>query len=330
MSQEIVPAGEGDNLLPFSAEAEVMSTVQVAELTGKQHKSVLRDCRNMFEELGLQSEQFCAHYLDTRNRKQEMFNLNEELSVTLVAGYNTKLRNAVVKEWKKLRTERDQFVAALQNSDPQVLQYITNMASAKKVTDEKLIEVTEEKNQAITRRAQISTSREATMMSKLAHMTPIEYFNEDRIKCLEVAASRGLITVKEIGRRVRDMLGSRLVYHPKHTQEADPHRPDHVNQALIDLGYQVEVPDGQRDTKRTIKNRKVTWHNRYEIPKSGFDEGSKQARHAGVVLSSVSSYQSKYGFEVRQSLQWHPNMVKVVYEYMQRIKRDKEAAKEKK
>lgn len=327
MSQEIVPAGEGDNLLPFSAEAEVMSSVQIAELTNKQHKHVLTDCRNMFEELGLQSDDFSANYLDKRNRKQTMFNLNEELSVTLVAGYNVKLRNAVVKEWKKLRTERDQFVTALQNSDPQVLQYITNMASAKKVADEKLIEVTEERNQAITRRAQISSSREATIMSKLAHMTPMEAFNEDRIRCLEVATARGLITVKEIGRRVRDMLGSRLVYHPKHTQEADPHRPDHVNQALIDLGHQVEVPENQRDTKRDIKGRKVNWHNRYEIPSSGFDEGTKQARHAGVVLSSVTSYQSKYGFEVRQSLHWHPSMVKVVYEYMQRIKRDKEAAK---
>jgi hypothetical protein len=126
------------------------------------------------------------------------------------------------------------------------------------------------------------------------------------------------------------MLGGRLVYHPMHTQEADPNRPDHINQALIDLGYQLEVPEHQRDTKKDIKGRKINWHNRYEVPASGFEQGSDIATYAGVVLSSVSSYESKYGFGVKQSLHWHPSLVKVVYEYMQRIKREKEASKKEK
>ena len=41
-------------------DALTMSTLDIAELTGKEHRSVLRDVRNMLEQLGVDAAQFCA------------------------------------------------------------------------------------------------------------------------------------------------------------------------------------------------------------------------------------------------------------------------------
>lgn len=59
-----------------------MSSREVAELTGKQHKDVLFDCRKMFESLNIQSADFSADYQDTRGRTYHEFLLNQDLTMT--------------------------------------------------------------------------------------------------------------------------------------------------------------------------------------------------------------------------------------------------------
>jgi hypothetical protein len=313
MSNELIPG--------FNEEDKTMSTMEIADLTGKQHKNVLADCRKMLEELNLRTADFSAVRKAGNNREYEVFNLDERLTINLVGGYELKLRDAVTLEWQKFRNEREALMKSIQEADPKILQYMTNVAISAQTAKA-------ERDVAIRTKAQISSSREATIMSKLAHMSPLEAFNEDRIRCLERANSRGLITVKEIGRRVRKLLGGRLVYHEKHTIEPDSNRPEATNQALLDLGFQVEIPENQRDTSRKYKGRNIPWHVRYEIPAEGIGT-DEIAIHAGVVLTSVASTETKYGFNAKQSLRWAPTMVKAVYEYMQQIKRAKEQSKAK-
>ena len=88
----------------FSSDLK-MSSREISELTGKEHKNVKRDCALMFNELELDTLRFERIYLDSRNRQQIEYVLDEELTLTLVTGYSVKLRNAVIKRWKYLENQ---------------------------------------------------------------------------------------------------------------------------------------------------------------------------------------------------------------------------------
>lgn len=81
-----------------------MSSREIAELTGKNHKEVMRDCRNMFEALNIQSAQFCADYKDSKGRVYQEYLLDQDLSMTLVMGYSIPLRHKVATRWRELET----------------------------------------------------------------------------------------------------------------------------------------------------------------------------------------------------------------------------------
>ena len=82
-----------------------MTSREISEVTGKEHKNVKRDCALMFKELELDTLRFERIYLDGMNRQQTEYVLDEELTLTLVTGYSIKLRNAVIKRWKQLENQ---------------------------------------------------------------------------------------------------------------------------------------------------------------------------------------------------------------------------------
>lgn len=84
------------------ANVVTMSSLEIAELTGKQHKHVMVDIRNMLEQLEIHSAEFSAQYNDSTGRTLPMFSLDKDLTLTLVSGYNVKLRHAIVKRLAEL------------------------------------------------------------------------------------------------------------------------------------------------------------------------------------------------------------------------------------
>ncbi|WP_299316993.1 Rha family transcriptional regulator [uncultured Halomonas sp.] len=81
-----------------------MSSREIAELTGKQHKDVMADIRNMCEQLEIQSADFSADYTDARGRRQPCFELDRYHTEVLVTGYDVKRRAAVIKRWYDLES----------------------------------------------------------------------------------------------------------------------------------------------------------------------------------------------------------------------------------
>ena len=51
-------------------------------------------------DIGLRS--FASSYFNDQNKEQPMFNLDKELTLTLISGYNVKLRNAIIRRWQEL------------------------------------------------------------------------------------------------------------------------------------------------------------------------------------------------------------------------------------
>ena len=82
-----------------------MTSREIAELTEKQHKNVCRDIRVMLEELEIDAPKFELIYLDALNREQTEYKLNKQFTLTLVSGYNTKLRHAIVQRWQELESQ---------------------------------------------------------------------------------------------------------------------------------------------------------------------------------------------------------------------------------
>lgn len=101
----------------FNHNQKSMSSREVADLTEKRHPDVKRDCEIMFQGLGIDARKFAHIYFDTMNRQQTEYLLDEELTMTLVTGYNIVLRNRVIKRWKELENQTKlprSFAEALQ------------------------------------------------------------------------------------------------------------------------------------------------------------------------------------------------------------------------
>jgi len=88
-----------------AADELTMSSLEIADLTGKDHRNVLADVRNMLKGLGGDSAEFSAHYKDTRNRSMPCFNLPRREVDILLTGYSVQLRAKVIDRWRELEAE---------------------------------------------------------------------------------------------------------------------------------------------------------------------------------------------------------------------------------
>ena len=89
----------------YMAEAPMMSSRELAELTGKQHSNVMRDIRVMVEELMNSNLNPCVKsttYIGKDGRTYDQYELDKETTLCLVAGYDATLRMRIIKRWVEL------------------------------------------------------------------------------------------------------------------------------------------------------------------------------------------------------------------------------------
>ena len=83
-----------------------MSSREIAEITGKQHKNVIRDCDRLndsYEKLGLlKIEQGYYTHENTGNQQHRECLLTKIQTMDLMTGYNTELRIKVNRRWEEL------------------------------------------------------------------------------------------------------------------------------------------------------------------------------------------------------------------------------------
>lgn len=85
-----------------SGNITTMTSLEIAKLTEKRHDHVLRDIEKMFEELSIDPPKFGDISKDVYGRDQKCYSLDKELTLTLVSGYNVKLRQAIIRKWSEL------------------------------------------------------------------------------------------------------------------------------------------------------------------------------------------------------------------------------------
>ena len=79
-----------------------MSSLEIAELTGKRHDHVVRDIRAMLRSLDTNAPSFGGVYTDAKGEDRPCFNLPKDLTLTLVAGYSAPLRHRIIVRWMEL------------------------------------------------------------------------------------------------------------------------------------------------------------------------------------------------------------------------------------
>lgn len=94
------------NSLINAAEVKTMSSREIAELTGKEHKHVLRDIRAIIEQLkdgpNLGHEEFQS-LTDTRGYTSEYL-LTKNQTLLLMTGYSVPLRQKLINRWQELES----------------------------------------------------------------------------------------------------------------------------------------------------------------------------------------------------------------------------------
>lgn len=89
---------------------ETMTSVQIAEVTGKQHSHIMRDIRKLLEQGVSESNFGLGNYKDTNNQLRPMYQLTKKGCLILASGYDAVLREKIINRWEELETkERQQF-----------------------------------------------------------------------------------------------------------------------------------------------------------------------------------------------------------------------------
>ncbi|ENG6208436.1 hypothetical protein AM433_004550 [Pseudomonas aeruginosa] len=103
-----------------------MSSREIADLTGKKHKNVLRDIREMLEALRRDGSDL-SHVredLDSRGYT-ENFHLDRDLTETLISGYSVPLRYRVIRRLHELESSQ---VPSIPTSLPEALRLAADQA----------------------------------------------------------------------------------------------------------------------------------------------------------------------------------------------------------
>ena len=95
--------------LIFSKDVAYADSRVIAEYYGKRHSDVMRDIRRLFSQIGddVTERNFAlSEYTDSTGRKLPCYQLDFDLTMTLITGYDSKLRYQLVKDWHRMVKSR--------------------------------------------------------------------------------------------------------------------------------------------------------------------------------------------------------------------------------
>jgi phage regulator Rha-like protein len=100
------------NMLTPIQNALTMSSLEIAERTGKNHADVMRDIRSTLRALKLLNEEsgvassFAGYYVASNGKRNPCFNLPKRECLILVSGYSVELRAAIIDRWQELEAQQ--------------------------------------------------------------------------------------------------------------------------------------------------------------------------------------------------------------------------------
>lgn len=131
------------NLIQSTA-AQTMSSREIAELTGKEHKNVIRDIRAMLDALRDDGSEL-SHVREDQDARgyTSAFHLDRELTETLLTGYSVPLRRKVIARWHELEAKAVAPSAPAQLSRLQLIEIAMQAETERLALEEKAIKLEE-------------------------------------------------------------------------------------------------------------------------------------------------------------------------------------------
>ena len=121
--------------IAFTAGQVTMSSREIAELTNKQHKHVVRDIEAMLEQLGESSEGYAHFWTHPQNgQTYRELRLDREHTECLVAGYSAPLRMAIIRRLRELEGQ----AGSLPQTLPEALRLAADMAERNENLESKI------------------------------------------------------------------------------------------------------------------------------------------------------------------------------------------------
>jgi phage regulator Rha-like protein len=170
------------DLMKTNGAALTMSSREIADLTGKEHRGVLRDIRNLLAELhgegGMHS--FVHTYTNPQNGQiYPVFHLPKRETLILVSGYSVQLRARIIDRWQELE---DQANNRVPQTLPEALRLAADLAEQNAAKDKELA-VVKPKAAALDRIATANGSHALRVAAKMLQMPErkfLRYMEENR------------------------------------------------------------------------------------------------------------------------------------------------------
>lgn len=84
---------------------ETMTSLEIAEVTGKQHAHVMRDIRSLLERGCDKSNFGLVEYKDKKGENRPMYQLTKKGCLILASGYDALLREKIINRWEELEAK---------------------------------------------------------------------------------------------------------------------------------------------------------------------------------------------------------------------------------
>ena len=108
---------------------QTITSLEIAELTGKSHFHIMRDIRNITDNLDIQgittaSNFGFSNYLDSTGRQLPMFQLTKKGALVLASGYDPVLRYKIIDRLEQLELEKRVASSSTEAPTPRQLAYL--------------------------------------------------------------------------------------------------------------------------------------------------------------------------------------------------------------
>lgn len=124
-----------------------MTSLEIAEVTGKQHAHVMRDIRNLLSQGVAESNFGLGSYTDANSQERPLFNLTPKGCLILASGYDAVLRERIIDRLEVLESEKRNGGFQLPQSFSEALQLAADQA--KRIEEQQ--KQIERKDKAITK-----------------------------------------------------------------------------------------------------------------------------------------------------------------------------------
>ena len=255
-----------NDLIQFGETHKVqgMTSLQIAEVTGKNHAHVMRDIRNLLEQGVNESNFGLVDYKDKKGEMRPMYELTPKGCLILASGYDPVLREKIVDKLEEYQqAERANMIALPNFTDPAE----AAMAWAKEYREKKVLAIENKSLQIENARLEndnIQLAAEVQELKKDKNYLDIIMRSKAMMTVSQIAQDYGM-SAKAMNKQLADM-GIQYMCNGQWILYARYKDCGYVSSRCIDITRSNGMPDVVLHTEWTQAGRKFLYE---ELKKQG-------------------------------------------------------------